>query len=184
MWDFKSIEKIDPEIIIMNKPDGFLNERILWKIEGRKVISLQTEGLNIKRYSKIILESELTFFWNIYTKNNYKIKKFLISGSPRTDLLSEKWDKYFKSNFRKKFKFNKYKKNILISLPDSKRNMSDENLENYIKITEKKYEFKNKKLKFRQVIEYNRKISFTIIDYLKLITLKYQNYNFFKNTSK
>ena len=62
LWDFKSIEKIDPDIIIMNKPDGFLNERIVWKVEGRKVISLQTEGLNIKRFSRITIELDLTFF--------------------------------------------------------------------------------------------------------------------------
>ena len=34
----------------------------LWKVEGRKVISLQTEGLNIKRFSRITIESDLTFF--------------------------------------------------------------------------------------------------------------------------
>ena len=88
LWDFKSIEKIDPDIIIMNKPDGFLNERIVWKVEGRKVISLQTEGLNIKRFSRITIESDLTF-WNKYSQNNYKIKNCFTLGNPRTDLLEK-----------------------------------------------------------------------------------------------
>ena len=179
LWNFKPIEKIDPDIIIMNKPDGFINERIIWKLEGRKVVSLQTEGLNIKRFSKIFIESDLTFFWNKYSKNNYKIKNSFVSGNPRSDLLDKKWDKYFKNSFKKKFKFNKKNKNILISLPDNKHNLTDKALNNYIDITEKKYVFKNKELKFKQVISYNRKISSMIYDYLKPITSRYQNYNFF-----
>ena len=115
LWDFKSIEKIDPDIIIMNKPDGFLNERIVWKVEGRKVISLQTEGLNIKRFSRITIESDLTFFWNKYSQNNYKIKNCFTLGNPRTDLLEKKWDKYFRYNFKKKFNFNKKKKKKYIN---------------------------------------------------------------------
>jgi len=179
LWDFKSIEKIDPDVIIMNKPDGFLNERIVWKIEGRKVISLQTEGLNIKRFSRITIKSDLTFFWNKYSQNNYKIKNCFTLGNPRTDLLQKKWDKYFRYNFKKKFNFNKKKKNILISLPDNKQNFSANDLKKYIKVTEKKYEFKNKKLKFQQVIDYNRRISLMIINYLKPIVSRYKNYNFF-----
>lgn len=179
LWDFKSIEKIDPDIIIMNKPDGFLNERIVWKVEGRKVISLQTEGLNIKRFSRITIESDLTFFWNKYSQNNYKIKNCFTLGNPRTDLLEKKWDKYFRYNFKKKFNFNKKKKNILISLPDNKQNFSAHALKKYIKVTEKKYEFKNKKLKFQQVIDYNRRISLMIIDYLKPIVSRHKSYNFF-----
>ena len=46
----------------------------MWKVEGRKVISLQTEGLNINRLSVDYYNNQIyNFFWNKYSQNNYKI---------------------------------------------------------------------------------------------------------------
>tara|TARA_Y100000590_G_scaffold470467_1_gene665409 strand:+ start:4031 stop:5410 length:1380 start_codon:yes stop_codon:yes gene_type:complete len=76
------IEEKDPKYIIIPKLTYGIYSQLKWKLEGRKIIIVETEGnpQNDDQLYNITIYPDLYIFWNDHIKNQY-YKKLLKSGT-------------------------------------------------------------------------------------------------------
>ena len=90
-WKFSIINQFDPKFIVVGKNNIHDFEKIRWKLEGRKIISIPNENFHLKNINKIDISCDLNFYWNKNTKYQQKInKKKIVIGNPRTDLIKKR----------------------------------------------------------------------------------------------
>ncbi len=96
-------EKADPEFIIIPKLTYSTNSQLHWKIDGRKIIIVETEGNNQDKEIKYrtTVYPDLYFFWNNSVKNIYSDDlqghdtKIIVGGYYRSDFFFAPLNKIF-----------------------------------------------------------------------------------------
>ena len=162
------VDDFDPKFIVLGKNNIHDFEKIRWRLEGRKIISIPNENFHLKNIDKVDITCDLNFYWNKNTKNQQKInKKQIVVGNPRTDFI--------------RIISNKSKKKIItFALPPSKQELK--NSEDLIKFSEaqKKKIYKNKKSVFAyDEITRGRNIVNKILQWTIALSLKFKNINFY-----
>ena len=167
-WKFNVVNDFDPKFIVLGKNNIHDFEKIRWRLEGRKIISIPNENFHLKNIDKVDITCDLNFYWNKNTKNQQKInKKQIVVGNPRTDFIRIK-------SYKSK------KKIITFALPPSKQELK--NSEDLIKFSEaqKKKIYKNKKSVFAyDEITRGRNIVNKILQWTIALSLKFKNINFY-----
>lgn len=167
-WKFSIINQFDPKFIVLGKNNIHDFEKIRWKLEGRKIISIPNENFHLKNIDKIDISCDLNFYWNKNTKYQQKInKKKVVIGNPRTDLI-------------KKRSFNSKKKIITFALPPSKQELiNHENLIKFSKAQQKKIYYNKKTVLAFDEISRGRNIVDKILYWTPLLSKKYKSVYFF-----
>jgi surface carbohydrate biosynthesis protein len=93
----KIIAKEDPKYIVIPKLSYGIYNQLKWKLEGRLIIIVETEGnpQSIDTYYRIIVYPDYYIFWNDHVKNHYykKLQKnrtrISVEGYYRSDFFCE-----------------------------------------------------------------------------------------------
>jgi surface carbohydrate biosynthesis protein len=91
------IAKEDPKYIVIPKLTYSIFNQLKWKLEGRKILIVETEGnpQNDEEKYRITVYPDLYIFWNDHIKNHYYKKllnngtKISVEGNHRTDFFCE-----------------------------------------------------------------------------------------------
>ena len=138
------MRSFNPRYLILPKPIYELSRLIKYKLEGRKLIIIDTEGNSQYRKFKMNIKvpPDLYFFWNriMLERHTPPLSKkgtiLKLLGCPRLDFFHQKYAKLYSSreSLLKKYGLSRDNKTITIatSTPDS--HFSDERLKNMAKI--------------------------------------------------
>ena len=166
-WDFEKINKFNPKLIVLGKNNIHDFEKIRWKLEDRKTISIPNENFHLRNIDKVIFPCDLNFYWNKNTlKQQIKIDgKKIVCGCPRTDFLK-------KINF-------KNNKCITFALPPTKSELKNKN--ELIKFSrnqgEKIVKGKNNVLGIEDIPR-GRNIAMDMIKWSEKLAVKYKKLTF------
>ena len=166
-WKFNIIDKFDPKFIVLGKNNIHDFEKIRWKLEGRKIISIPNENFHLKNIDKIDISCDLNFYWNENTKKQQQIQnQKIVAGNPRTDFINKK-ENYFK------------KKIVTFALPPSKQELkTNTELQKFSDNQQKKIFVNNKSVLAFEEITRGRIIVETIIEWVPILATKFKNVNF------
>ena len=167
-WKFNIINQFDPKFIVLGKNNIHDFEKIRWKLEGRKIISIPNENFHLKNIDKIDISCDLNFYWNKNTKNQQIIKnKKIVVGNPRTDFIKKKTYKL-------------KKKTITFALPPSKQELKNyTDLIKFSKAQQKKILKNNKSVLALDEISRGRNIVDKILNWTPLLSKKFKNIDFY-----
>lgn len=166
-WKFNIVNQFDPKFIVLGKNNIHDFEKIRWKLEGRRIISIPNENFYLKNIDKIDIACDLNFYWNKNTKNQQKIKnKKIVLGSPRTDFIE------IRSHQLKE-------KIITFALPPSKQELKKNiDLIKFSKAQQKKIFKKKQSVLAFDEISRGRNIVDKIINWAPLLSKKFKNIHF------
>ena len=166
-WKFNIIDKFDPKFIVLGKNNIHDFEKIRWKLEGRKIISIPNENFHLKNIDKIDISCDLNFYWNENTKKQQQIQnQKIVAGNPRTDFINKK------ENYSKK-------KIVTFALPPSKQELkTNTELRKFSDDQQKKIFVNNKSVLAFEEITRGRIIVETIIEWVPILATKFKNVSF------
>lgn len=166
-WKFNIIDKFDPKFIVLGKNNIHDFEKIRWKLEGRKIISIPNENFHLKNIDKIDISCDLNFYWNENTKKQQQIQnQKIVAGNPRTDFINKK------ENHSKK-------KIVTFALPPSKQELkTNTELRKFSDDQQKKIFVNNKSVLAFEEITRGRIIVETIIEWVPILATKFKNVSF------
>ena len=146
----KLIKKINPKYIIIPKITYGISKQIKWKLEGRKIIIIETEGnpQNDAIYHNITVYPDLYFFWNKKSMQHYYKKlerngtKMIIGGNYRTDIFCKPFKTIFNANETKeRLGITNYKKIITFATSTQEAHRSKKTQKKNRKKLNKSYKF-------------------------------------------
>lgn len=166
-WKFNIIDKFDPKFIVLGKNNIHDFEKIRWKLEGRKIISIPNENFHLKNIDKIDISCDLNFYWNENTKKQQQIQnQKIVAGNPRTDFINKK------ENYSKK-------KIVTFALPPSKQELKTNTaLRKFSDDQQKKIFVNNKSVLAFEEITRGRIIVEKIIEWVPILATKFKNVSF------
>ena len=70
----ENFAEINPDVIIIPKPSYSYVNQMQWKLEGRKIIVIESEGNNQDKFFEynIVVFPDLYIFWNDEVKSIYE----------------------------------------------------------------------------------------------------------------
>ena len=129
------IKKYNPKYIIIPKITYGIFNQLKWKLQGRKIIIVETEGnsQNDKVMYNVDIYPDLYLFWNKISYNRYyeKLKKhgsqMIIGGNHRSDLFCNPYKKIFNSEkIKNKLGINKDSKVITFATSTQEAHLKKE----------------------------------------------------------
>ena len=144
------IKEINPKFVVIPKVTYGIFNQFKWKLEGRKIIILETEGntLNDKVAYNIDIYPDLYFFWNKNSKDLYspRLKRngveMIIGGNYRTDIFCEPYKNIFKpKEIKKKIGIKNQKKIITFATSTQEAHATESRQKRNKKKTNRAYQF-------------------------------------------
>jgi surface carbohydrate biosynthesis protein len=136
-------EKSNPKFIIIPKLTYHTPNQLKWKLEGRKIIIIETEGNNQDKSIKYRVEvfPDLYFFWNNHVKSLYEKEllynntKILVKGYYRSDYYFKPLNQIFNPDkIKATLGINNKKKIVTIATSTQDSHFSEKRVEQKVKI--------------------------------------------------
>jgi surface carbohydrate biosynthesis protein len=180
----KIIIDFDPKFIVMPKPIYNLGSLIKWKLEGRSIIVIDSEGnpQDLAYKMNIRVAPSLYCFWNDNIKERYKtelegrgtLRKVI--GYYRSDFLHKSFRELFpaRENLLVKYKLDPRKRTITFATSTQDSHFSEDRIKN-------KYKRRNKSLSetanYHDIVDNMRKLRTVTENMIRVIANKYPDLN-------
>jgi len=134
----ENFAEINPDVIIIPKPSYSYVNQMQWKLEGRKIIVIESEGNNQDKFFEynIVVFPDLYIFWNDEVKSIYEKKfiknnvNYMVKGFPRSDFFLEPLKHIFnKEKIKSSLGIKNENKILTIALSTQDSNFSNKRLE-------------------------------------------------------
>jgi len=178
------IKEFDPLVIVLPKPIYNFRKLVHWKIQGRRLVVIDTEGNSqFKSYKfNILIEPDIYFFWNSVMKDRYNdildnrktIKKVL--GFPRSDFLHSNYLDLFPSraDLLNKYGLNHNNKTITIATSTQDCHFSKERIQ---KKSKRRSRALSESEDYREIVKNKFKLLSVTLDMLEQLSNKYPDIN-------
>lgn len=180
--ELKLVKEFDPGFIVIPKPSYNYRRLVEWKISGRKIIVIDSEGNHQDKIliMRILVAPDLYCFWNQEVKDQYKKvlskhgTKLEVLGFLRGDFLHKKYQKIFPSReiLLKKYGLNSENKVITFATSTQDSHFSTERVKAKRRRRNKSY---SKTANYLDIVENMRSLKAITEESIRKLIIEHPN---------